>query len=95
MCSLSSEATKQHSASKKITKLHIESIHDQSVIMIEIDEFGRMFLEIKAKAHIEKSNQRKEDVKIIYERLPENLKPLAEQACDKGACQLLVKCFAN
>ena len=93
MCSLSSE--KQHSASKKITKLHVESIHDQSVIMKEIDEFCRTFLEIKAKANIEKSNQRKEDVKIIYEWLPENLKPLAEQACDKGACKLLVKRFAN
>ena len=84
-CSLSAEATKQHSASKKITKLHVESIHDQSGIMKEIDEFGRTFSEIKAKANIEKSNQRKEEVKIIHERLPENLKPLVEQACDKGA----------
>ena len=53
--------------------------------MKEIDEFGRTFSEIKAKANIEKSNQRNEEVKIIHERLPENLKPLVEQACDKGA----------
>ena len=57
--------------------------------MKEIDEFGRKFSEIKAKANIEKSNQRKEEVKIIHEWLPEILKPLVEQACDKGSSCLL------
>ena len=52
--------------------------------MKEIDEFGRTFSEIKAKANIGKSNQRKEDVKINHERLPANLKSLVDQACDKG-----------
>ena len=47
--------------------------------MKEIDEFCRTFSEMKAIANIEKYNQRKEDVKIIHEKLPGNLKPLVEQ----------------
>ena len=82
---LSSEAQEQHSASKKITKLHVQSILNQAVSLKEKDSEGRTFQEIKNQTNAEKSKERKERITSIHKNLPTNIKPHVEQACDKGA----------
>ena len=86
---LSSDAKQQHTASKEITKLHVESIIVQPTVMKDTDADGKIFSEIKSQNTAKISKVKKNNIDSIHQSLPQDLKPYIEQACDKGASSWL------
>ena len=80
---LSNEGKEQHSASKEITKLHTDAVINQFSILEQMRSHGCTFKEIKSQV----ATKQKYD--SIHGHLPETLKPVVEQACDKGASSWL------
>lgn len=53
--------------------------------MPETDGNGKSISELKAEVKSKRTTSKKDEVKSIHEKLPDNLKSLVDQACDKGA----------
>ena len=86
---LSNEAKEQHSASKEITKLHTDAVINQFIILEQMESHGCTFKQIKSQVLNKKLLTTKQKCDSIHANLPESLKPVVEQACDKGASSWL------
>ena len=86
---IANEAKEQHRASKKITKIHTDAIICQYPKLEQRDENGLTFKELKSQVLHEKSVTSRQSFETIYSNLPDTLKPVVEQSCDKGASSWL------
>ena len=86
---LSNEVKEQHSASKEITKLHTDAVINQFSILEQNESHGCTLKQIKSQVLNKKLLTTKQKCDSIHANLPESLKPVVKQACDKGASSWL------
>ena len=86
---LSEEAKIQFESSSTITKVHVESILDQSMFMKSSTSEGHSVEVLKQTANTNKTEKRHSSQEKLESLIPENLSPFFKQAKDKGASSWL------
>ena len=86
---LAEESANQFKSSSLVTKVHVQSIIDQDMIMRTTDSDSNTAEVLKQMDHLNKTEQRKVTNDQILSSSPEDLKPLLEQLKDKGASSWL------
>ena len=86
---ISVDSKQQYEASVNVTKLHVESILEQSMIMKEKTSDGKTETELKYETRSRISEMKKKKVHSVIETTPDDIKPFLIQARDKGASSWL------
>ena len=82
---LRTESSVQYSCSEKVSTVHVQSIKQQSMQMLQADTDGRSAEHVKAEVRLDKFNSQKHLNEEIFNSLPENVTPYVKQATDRAA----------